>query len=138
MRLQSSSSVTRSENMRRIRSKNTKPELIVRGALRELGFLGYRIHYEKLPGKPDVVYVGKRKVILVHGCFWHGHNCKLGTRQPLSNRDYWVPKIECNRQRDARHLAELTQLGWSVLIVWECELRDRPALCKRLAGFMGH
>lgn len=124
--------------MRRIRSNNTKPELIVRGTLRELGFLGYRIHYKKLPGRPDVVYVGKRKVILVHGCFWHGHNCKLGTRQPRSNRDYWVPKIECNRQRDARQLAELTQLGWSVLIVWECELRDRPALCKRLTGFMAH
>ena len=128
--------MTRSENMRRIRSKDTAPELAVRHMLRALGFTGYRLHRKDLPGRPDVAFIGRRKAIVIHGCFWHGHDCKEGLRKPRSNQDYWLPKIERNRQRDAKHLAELTQLGWDVLTVWECELRDLDALAARLAAFM--
>jgi DNA mismatch endonuclease (patch repair protein) len=130
--------ISRSENMRRIRSKNTAPELAVRQLLRGLGFTGYRIHRKELPGKPDVAFIGRKKAILIHGCFWHGHDCKEGRREPKSNRSYWLPKIERNRQRDAQHLAELVRLGWSVLTVWECELRDTTALSLRLAAFIAN
>ena len=129
--------MSRSDNMRLIRGKNTGPEMAVRRLLREMGLKGYRLHRKDLPGKPDVVFVGKRKAILIHGCFWHGHDCKAGLREPKSNRDYWLPKIERTRQRDTAHLAELEQLGWSVLTVWECELRNSAALAAKLGAFMG-
>ena len=129
--------IGRSENMRRIRSKNTGPELAVRRLLRSLGFTGYRIHRKGLPGKPDIAFIGRKKAILIHGCFWHGHGCKEGLREPKSNRGYWLPKIERNRQRDAAHLADLARLGWSVLTVWECELREPRALVERTSAFMG-
>jgi DNA mismatch endonuclease (patch repair protein) len=122
--------------MRLIKGRNTRPELSVRKMLRDLGFPGYRIHRKGLPGKPDVAYISKRKAIFVHGCFWHGHSCKSGIRRPKSNLDYWLPKIERNRQRDAAHTAELGRLGWSVLTVWECELRDPAALAAKLAAFL--
>ena len=101
-----------------------------------LGHTGYRVHRGDLPGKPDVVFFGRRKAILVHGCFWHGHNCKEGLRKPRSNQDYWIQKIEGNRRRDRLHLAEFDRLGWSVLTVWECELRDEEALRERLDTFI--
>ena len=129
--------VSRSENMRRIRSKNTAPELAVRKLLRELGYTGYRIHRKVLPGKPDICFVGKRKAIFVHGCFWHGHTCGEGTRRPKSNEAYWSAKIEGNRSRDIAHLHELGALGWSVLTLWECDLRDRSALIAKIVAFMG-
>lgn len=128
--------ISRSENMRRIHSKNTAPELATRQLLRELGFSGYRIHRKDLPGKPDVAFIGRKKAIFIHGCFWHGHDCKEGRRQPKSNQAYWLPKIDRNRQRDASHSAKLTQLGWYVLTVWECELRDPVALAGKLRAFM--
>jgi DNA mismatch endonuclease (patch repair protein) len=128
--------ISRSENMRRIRSKDTSPELAVRKLLRGLGFTGYRIHRKNLPGKPDVAFVGRKKAVMVHGCFWHGHDCKEGLREPKSGRDYWLPKIEGNRQRDEKHLAELAGMGWDVLTVWECELRDSAALTQKLAAFL--
>jgi len=128
--------IGRSENMRRIRSKNTGPELAVRKLLRGLGFTGYRIHRKDLPGKPDIAFIGRKKAILIHGCFWHGHSCKEGLREPKSNRDYWLPKIERNRQRDALHQAGLNELGWSVLTVWECELLNPAKLADRLRGFV--
>ncbi|HBO8167734.1 DNA mismatch endonuclease Vsr [Pseudomonas aeruginosa] len=131
-----SKGISRSENMRRIRGKNTGPELAVRGLLRALGFTGYRLHRKDLPGRPDVAFVGRRKAILIHGCFWHGHDCKVGLREPKSNRDYWLPKIERNRRRDAAHMVELARLGWSVLTVWECELRDLETLEARLTSFL--
>lgn len=130
--------ISRSENMRRIRSKNTAPELAVRQLLRSLGFTGYRIHRKELPGKPDIAFIGRKKAVMIHGCFWHGHDCKEGRREPKSNLDYWLPKIERNRQRDVQHLAELARLGWSVLTVWECELRDMAALSAKLATFMSN
>lgn len=128
--------ISRSENMRRIRSKNTGPELATRQLLRELGFTGYRIHRKDLPGKPDVAFIGRKKAVFIHGCFWHGHDCKEGRRQPNSNQAYWLPKFERNRQRDANHYAELTRLGWNVLTVWECELRDPVELTGKLRAFM--
>lgn len=126
----------RSENMRRIRGKNTGPELTVRKICRELGFTGYRIHRKDLPGKPDLAWIGRKLAIFVHGCFWHGHDCEEGVRKPKSNRDYWIPKIERNRQRDAEHEAELRISGWGVLTVWECELNERELLSKRLRKFL--
>lgn len=130
------SRISRSENMRRIRSKDTGPELTVRRLLRSLGFTGYRLHRKDLPGKPDIAFVGRKKAVLIHGCFWHGHDCKEGLRKPKSNLDYWLPKIERNQQRDAQHLAELERLGWSVLTVWECELRSPSNLAERVQQFL--
>lgn len=128
--------ISRSENMRRIRSKNTLPETAVRKLLRELGFLGYRINRADLPGKPDVAFIGKKKAIFVHGCFWHGHSCKDGVRKPKSNQDYWLPKIQRNQQRDEDNEAKLSQLGWSTLTIWECHLRDRASVAKAILDFM--
>ena len=128
--------IGRSENMRRIRSKDTGPEMAVRQMIRALGFSGYRLHRKDLPGKPDIAFIGRKKAVLIHGCFWHGHDCKEGLRKPKSNLDYWLSKIERNRQRDAVHLADLARLGWSVLTVWECELRNTDDLMERLRLFL--
>lgn len=128
--------ISRSENMRRIRSKDTSPELAVRKLLRGLGHTGYRVHRKDLPGNPDVAFMGRKKALFIHGCFWHGHDCKEGLRKPKSRRDYWLPKIEGNRRRDEKHLAELTAMGWDVLTVWECDLRDTQALDKELREFL--
>lgn len=128
--------MTRSENMRRIRSKDTGPELTVRKLLRSLGLTGYRLHRKELPGTPDVVFISRRMAIFIHGCFWHGHDCRYGNRAPTTNADYWHRKIERNRQRDAQHLTDLSRLGWSVLTVWECELRKPETLASKLASFM--
>ncbi len=128
--------MSRSENMRRIRSSDTTPELVVRKALRELGYRGYRLHRKDVPGKPDVAFLGRKKAILVHGCFWHGHDCAEGLREPKSNQDYWLPKIERNRERDAVTEVRLAEAGWSYLVVWDCELKDAEALRHRLSEFM--
>lgn len=125
----------RSANMRAIRAKNTKPELVVRRALRQAGFSGYRLHRADLPGKPDIAFIGRKKAVLVHGCFWHGHDCREGLRRPQARQEYWLPKISGNQIRDERHQANLVSQGWSVLVVWECETSD-PALAQRLAGFL--
>ena len=129
-------SVGRSENMRRIRSKDTAPELAVRRLVRSLGFLGYRLHRRDLPGKPDLAFMGRRKAIFVHGCFWHGHDCKEGVRRPKSNAGYWVPKIAGNAKRDADHVAALNADGWDVLTIWDCELSDPSRLTSRLSRFL--
>lgn len=128
--------LSRSDNMRRIRSKDTGPELAARRTLRALGFTGYRIHRKDLPGKPDITFIGRKKAVLIHGCFWHGHDCNIGMRKPKSNQDYWLPKIERNRKRDAIHLVELRRMGWSVLTVWECETKNTDALAEKLREFM--
>lgn len=111
----------RSQMMSGIRSKNTLPELIVRRGLHARGFR-YRLHDRKLPGKPDLVFPRFRSVILVHGCFWHGHQCHL-FRMPSTRTEFWERKIGRNRERDAEVKAALLSLGWRVLEVWECELR---------------
>lgn len=126
----------RSENMRRIKSRNTSPELTVRRLLRALGHTGYRLHRKDLPGKPDIAFVGRRKAIIIHGCFWHGHDCKEGVREPKSNIDYWRPKIARNRERDALHDAAMKELGWITLTLWGCELKDEEVLAKRIRRFL--
>lgn len=128
--------ISRSENMRRIRSCDTAPELAVRGALRQLGHVGYRLHRCDLPGRPDVVFAGRKKAIFVHGCFWHGHDCAEGARTPKSNAGYWLSKIQRNRERDDENVLALESDGWSVLVLWECELADRDALLSRLNEFV--
>jgi DNA mismatch endonuclease, patch repair protein len=125
----------RSDNMRRIRSKNTGPELIVRRLLYSLGYR-YRLHRADLPGKPDLVFGRRRKVIFVHGCFWHQHSrCKI-THVPQSNGEYWAPKLARNKARDVRTKAKLRKLGWDYLIIWECETKDPEKLKGRLVSFL--
>lgn len=126
----------RSRTMRAVRSKGTGAELKVRGALRALGETGYRLHRTDLPGTPDVAFIGRRKAIFVHGCFWHGHNCKRGSRVPKENRDYWIAKIARNVERDSRSIAKLRALGWDVCVIWECELREPEGLSLRLREFL--
>ncbi len=118
--------------MRRVKGKDTTPELEVRRLLTRMG-LRYRLHRADLPGKPDIVMPGRKLAIFVHGCFWHGHDCARGARVPKSNRDYWVAKVARNRARDARTQTELAALGWRVEVVWECQLKDWPAMRDRLA-----
>lgn len=113
--------------MARIRSKDTKPELMLRRALHTLG-LRYRLHDGRLPGSPDLVFAGRRAVVFVHGCFWHAHDCPRGV-MPGSNVDFWTAKIDSNVARDDRAVATLLEAGWRVLTVWECVLigkRKRP------------
>lgn len=124
--------------MRRIKSKGMKPELAVRQLVHALGYR-YRLHCKDLPGKPDLVFGPRRKVIFVHGCFWHGHNdpaCGDG-RMPRSNETYWLPKLARNKERDEANTAALQANGWSVLVIWECETRDLTALTARLQKFLG-
>jgi DNA mismatch endonuclease (patch repair protein) len=126
----------RSENMRAIRGKDTRPELEVRRLIHGLGYR-FRLHRADLPGKPDLAFPARRKVIFVHGCFWHCHACKSGLI-PNSNRDFWLPKLGQNKARDARNLVALTQQGWKVLVIWECELKDTRALCLKAKRFLGN
>ncbi len=121
--------------MSRIRRQDTKPEMIVRRLLHSRGYR-YRLHCGELPGRPDLVFPGRRKVIFVHGCFWHRHeNCALA-RMPKSRLEFWQPKLEDNRDRDRRKLGELEALGWTALVVWECELRDPARLVTKMEDFL--
>ena len=105
------------------KSKNTKPELKVRAALRAAGLPGYRLHWKAAPGKPDICYPGRKVAIFVNGCFWHMHEgCPKATRVPKSNVEFWTAKLLRNHERDARQRAELEADGWKVIVVWECEL----------------
>ena len=127
---------TRSYNMSRIRSGNTKPELIVRKFLHAQGFR-YSLHKKTLPGKPDIVFPGRRKVVFVHGCFWHLHakaNCRDAT-VPKTNTNYWGPKLQRNRDRDQQNKKLLRKLGWQVCVIWECELSNEAIVRKRLEEF---
>lgn len=128
--------MNRSENMRRIRSKDTAPEMAVRSLAHRLGYR-YRLHRKDIPGKPDLVFPGRRKVIFIHGCFWHQHpGCREG-RPPKSNTAYWLPKLERNMERDKDALARLAAAGWDVLVIWECETKDAEILARTLTGFLG-
>ena len=128
----------RSYNMSRIKSSNTSVELTVRRLIHGMGYR-YRLHGKGLPGKPDIVFSPRRKVIFVHGCFWHQHPSPvcLDSRVPKSNLGYWKPKLERTKQRDASNQNLLIDMGWESLIIWECELRDIPALRSRIQGFLG-
>ena len=125
----------RSAVMRRVKGKNTSPEIQVRKALTQLG-ARYRLHRRDLPGKPDIVMSGRRLALFVHGCFWHGHDCARGARVPKQNRDYWVGKVERNRARDAKSREALAALGWRVETIWECDLKDAGGLAERLAALL--
>jgi DNA mismatch endonuclease (patch repair protein) len=127
----------RSARMALIKSKDTKPEMVVRRLVSSLGSR-YRLHAADLPGKPDLVFRGKRKVIFVHGCFWHRHSavtCKLA-RLPKSRLEFWEQKLESNRRRDARNRRALREGGWSVLQIWECELGNMTRLQRRVEAFL--
>ncbi|MBS1904826.1 MAG: DNA mismatch endonuclease Vsr [Bacteroidetes bacterium] len=126
--------MTRSEIMRRVRRKDTTQELIVRSILYDLGFR-YRVNVRGLPGSPDIANNSKHRAIFVHGCFWHRHNCPLATI-PKSNRQFWLKKFEQNAQRDLRQFKALRELGFKVLVVWQCELNDIPRLRSRLKRFI--
>ncbi|MEN6385598.1 MAG: DNA mismatch endonuclease Vsr [Phycisphaerales bacterium] len=115
----------RSFNMSRIRDKNTKPEIKVRSIVHGLGFR-YRLHNAKLQGKPDIVLTRLKKIIFVHGCFWHMHKCKYGKVKPATNADFWLKKRMGNALRDKRNIRDLKKLGWDVLIIWECEIKKEP------------
>lgn len=125
----------RSAVMRRVKGKDTTPELAVRKALTRLG-ARYRLHRKDLPGKPDIVLPGRRLALFVHGCFWHGHDCARGARVPKQNRDYWVSKVARNRDRDAANRAALERQGWRVETIWECELKDRATFDRTLTGLL--
>lgn len=112
---------TRSRMMAGIRGKDTKPERLLRTELHKRGFR-YRLHYKSLPGRPDLVFPRFRAIILIHGCFWHGHNCTL-FKWPSTRPDFWRAKIEANRRRDERNLAFYKEQGWKVLVVWECSIK---------------
>lgn len=114
-----------------IRSKNTKPEKLVRSMLHRMGFR-FRLHNKNLPGTPDIVLAKYRTVVFVHGCFWHQHkNCKK-SYIPSSNIDYWHPKLKKNIEKDKLHQRQLRQKGWNVVVIWECKLKDIPRLEKYL------
>ena len=125
----------RRRTMQAVKSKDTKPEWTVRHLLYAAGYR-YRLHGKALPGKPDLVFAGRRKVVFVHGCFWHGHDCARGARQPKANAEYWSEKIDRNRERDVRHLVALRADGWTTHVVWECQIK-KPGLLVRLRKFLG-
>ena len=127
---------SRSEIMQAIRHKDTKPEMAVRRLTHSMGYR-YRLHRRTLPGTPDLVFPSRRKVVFVHGCFWHQHDCKHGAHLPKSNREYWLPKLARNRERDAEHQMRLEALGWEALVLWECELGDSEKTARRLRKFLG-
>ncbi len=124
--------------MRAVRGADTRPEMVVRRLVHRLGYR-YRLHVRALPGSPDLVFPARRKVILVHGCFWHRHACKEGRSTPASRVDYWSEKFAKNVRRDYQNRRRLRKLGWQVLVVWECQTLSRGAerLHKRLSEFLG-
>lgn len=130
-----STDTVRSRTMRAVKSKDTKPEVVIRRLVHALGFR-FRLHRVDLPGSPDLVFSKKRKIIFVHGCFWHGHSCARGARQPKTNTEYWLRKIEGNRRRDKQSLAELRRLGWNILVLWECQLKEPKKTRSRVKKFL--
>ena len=126
----------RRRTMARVKSTDTKPEIVVRRLAHSLGFR-FRLHRRDLPGKPDLTFPKLKKVIFVHGCFWHGHDGCPASDRPASNTDYWNRKLDRNKQRDAANLEALAKAGWRVQVVWECQTRDREALQDRLTEFLG-
>lgn len=127
--------VQRSENMRRIKSKDTKPEMLIRKALHKRGYR-FRLHVKSLPGKPDIVLPKYKTIIEVRGCFWHGHICHRGNR-PRSNESYWNSKIHYNIERDEHTINALQALGWHVIIIWECECTNPQKLQLKIDELSG-
>ena len=123
--------------MARVKARDTGPERAVRRMLREMGMPGYRLDRRDLPGRPDIAFVGRRVAIFVHGCFWHGHDCRRGARTPKTNAAYWRAKIARNRARDAAAEAALGAMGWRVAVIWECGLREPERVRAALAAILG-
>jgi DNA mismatch endonuclease (patch repair protein) len=121
--------------MQAVRSENTQPEMVVRRLVHGMGFR-FRLHRKDLPGKPDLVFPRLRKVVFVHGCFWHGHDCARGSRVPKKNRDYWIKKVKRNQERDRETLAALRTFGWKTTVLWECQLRNEKRLETQLSKFL--
>ncbi len=121
--------------MQSVGTRDTGPEMVVRRMLHGLGYR-YRLHLRDLPGSPDIVFPGRRKILFIHGCYWHGHECRKG-RLPKSRLDYWGPKIAANRARDTRNEAALSKLGWKVLVIWQCETANLDVLVHRAIRFLG-
>jgi DNA mismatch endonuclease, patch repair protein len=124
----------RSWLMSRVKGRDTTPELVVRRMLHALGYR-YRLHRKDLPGKPDIVFGPRKKIVFIHGCFWHGHRCPKG-RLPKSNAVFWREKIEANKARDRKHARKLRALGWQVLSVWQCHLKEPLAVRQRIVDFL--
>lgn len=122
--------------MRAVKGQDTKPELSVRRLAHGMGYR-FRLHRKDLPGKPDLVFPRLQKVVFVHGCFWHGHDCARGARVPVQNRPYWIQKIARNKDRDQFARKALTALGWKVSVLWECEIRDQERTVRQLCAFLG-
>lgn len=125
----------RSSLMSRVRNRDTAPERMLRRLLTDLGYR-YRLQYERLPGRPDIAFPGRRKVIWVHGCFWHQHAGCPKAALPKSRQDFWIPKLKGNQSRDLVVQSEARRLGWDAFVVWECELKDTEALADRLKRFL--
>jgi DNA mismatch endonuclease, patch repair protein len=125
----------RSANMRRIRSRDTSPEMIVRRLVHGMGYR-YRLHSSKLPGRPDLVLARLRKIVDIRGCFWHQHDDCPDSHIPRSRVNYWQPKLLGNRRRDLENIKKLKRLGWKVLIVWECETKEAKRLIARVRRFL--
>ena len=122
--------------MQAVKSENTEPELAVRRLAHGMGYR-FRLHRKDLPGKPDLVFPSRRKVIFVHGCFWHGHDCARGARVPVQNMAYWTKKIAGNKVRDKDVQAALTAAGWEVVVLWGCETRDQARMSRQIRKFLG-
>jgi len=124
----------RSYCMSRIRKTDTKPELKVRRIVHRLGYR-FRLYRRDLPGCPDIVLPRHRKVIFVHGCWWHRHNCRLGRRSPKSRQQYWIPKLQANKERYKKNQLALQRQGWKVLVIWKCQTRNTKKLIDKLSKF---
>ena len=125
----------RSAQMGRVRSKDSKAELALRSWAHRLGYR-FRLHRRDVPGQPDISIRSRRKAVFLHGCFWHRHDCPSGRRLPKSRVSFWTEKLEQNRRRDVETLRRLGELGWTALVVWECEMRDRAAVERKLSDFL--
>jgi len=125
----------RRQNMAAIKGKNTKPEMVVRQLVHRLGYR-YRLHRKDLPGKPDLFFPSRRKIIEVYGCYWHMHDCPYGRVVPKTNVEFWQTKRLSNVTRDKKNMKELAKQGWRVLILWECEVKDTTKLQERIRQFL--
>lgn len=121
--------------MQAVKSQDTKPEMTVRRLVHKAGYR-YRLHRSDLPGKPDLIFPRLKKIIFVHGCFWHGHDCKRGAREPKENYEYWRRKISRNKERDTKEQEALQAMGWDVLVIWECQLKNYEVLSERIMEFL--
>lgn len=125
----------RSWVMAQVKGRNTRPEKVVRSLLHRMGYR-FRLQRKDLPGKPDIVLPKYRAAIFVHGCYWHRHDCPNGRRLPKSRLDFWLPKLEGNRERDIQKQALLREQGWNILVIWECMLLDKVALQETIRAFL--